>query len=61
MSVKITGTGSYIPLLIKKNNEFLNENFLNSDGSSFKFNNEVIIKNSNLLLVLKKEDMPKII
>ncbi len=44
MSVKITGTGSYIPLLIKKNNEFLNENFLNSDGSSFKFNNEVIIK-----------------
>jgi 3-oxoacyl-[acyl-carrier-protein] synthase-3 len=44
MSVKITGTGSYIPLLIKKNNEFLHENFLNSDGSSFKVDNEVIIK-----------------
>jgi 3-oxoacyl-[acyl-carrier-protein] synthase-3 len=34
MSIKITGTGSYIPLLTKKNDDFLNAKFLNLDGSS---------------------------
>ena len=33
MSIKITGTGSYIPLLTKKNDDFLNAKFLNLDGS----------------------------
>ena len=28
MSIKITGTGSYIPLLTKKNDDFLNAKFL---------------------------------
>ena len=44
MSIKITGTGSYIPLLTKKNSDFLNTNFLNADGTAFKVSNEVIIK-----------------
>jgi 3-oxoacyl-[acyl-carrier-protein] synthase-3 len=44
MSIKITGTGSYIPLLTKKNSDFLNTNFLNADGTTFKVSNEVIIK-----------------
>ena len=44
MSIKITGTGSYIPLLTKKNSDFLNANFLNADGTAFKVSNEVIIK-----------------
>lgn len=44
MSICITGTGSYIPEIIKKNEDFLNNTFLNSDGSNFKVSNEVIIK-----------------
>ncbi|MDA7707661.1 ketoacyl-ACP synthase III [Flavobacteriaceae bacterium] len=44
MSIKITGTGSYIPLLTKKNDDFLTAEFLNEDGSEFKVDNEVIIK-----------------
>jgi 3-oxoacyl-[acyl-carrier-protein] synthase-3 len=44
MSIKITGTGSYIPLLTKKNSDFLNTNFLNADGTTIKVSNEVIIK-----------------
>ena len=44
MSIKITGTGSYIPLLTKKNDDFLNAKFLNLDGSDFKVSNDVIIK-----------------
>ena len=44
MSIKITGTGSYIPLLTKRNHDFLNAKFLNLDGSDFKVSNDVIIK-----------------
>ena len=44
MSIKITGTGSYIPLYIKKNEDFLKVNFLNSDGSKFNLSNEVIVR-----------------
>ena len=35
MSICITGTGSYIPEIIKKNKDFLENTFLNSDGSQF--------------------------
>ena len=42
MSIKITGTGSYIPLLTKKNDDFLTAEFLNEDGSEFKVDNEII-------------------
>ena len=44
MSICITGTGSYIPEIIKENKDFLENIFLNSDGSTFKVSNEVIIK-----------------
>ena len=44
MSICITGTGSYIPEIIKKNEDFLDNTFLNSDGSNFKVSNEVIVK-----------------
>tara|TARA_B100001175_G_scaffold149971_1_gene127130 strand:+ start:133 stop:1197 length:1065 start_codon:yes stop_codon:yes gene_type:complete len=44
MSICITGSGSYIPEIIKKNKDFLENTFLNSDGSNFKVSNEVIIK-----------------
>ena len=44
MSICITGTGSYIPETVKKNEDFLNNRFLNSDGSEFKVTNEIIIK-----------------
>ena len=40
----ITGTGSYIPTLIKKNSDFLNSNFLNADGTPFGYDNETIIE-----------------
>ena len=40
----ITGTGSYIPTLVKKNSEFLDSEFLNEDGTSFGYDNEIIIE-----------------
>ncbi len=43
MSIKITGTGSYIPKNIIKNNEFLNNNFFDKDGNSYANSNQEII------------------
>lgn len=40
---KITGTGSYIPSVIKTNDDFLNKTFLNEDGTPFEQENDVII------------------
>ncbi|GAA4887808.1 ketoacyl-ACP synthase III [Flaviramulus aquimarinus] len=44
MNIKITGTGSYIPANIEKNEDFHNHEFLNSDGSAINAPNEVIVK-----------------
>ena len=44
MNIKITGTGSYIPSKIEKNEDFHNHELLNSDGSSIKAPAEVIVK-----------------
>jgi 3-oxoacyl-[acyl-carrier-protein] synthase-3 len=46
MSVQtvITGTGSYIPSIVKKNSDFLECTFLNEDGSSFSNDNQLIIE-----------------
>jgi 3-oxoacyl-[acyl-carrier-protein] synthase-3 len=41
---KITGFGSYIPTIVKKNKDFLNNQFLNEDGTSIPHPNEVIIE-----------------
>ena len=43
MTIKITGTGSYIPDNIEKNEDFHNHKFLNSDGSSINAPNEIIV------------------
>ncbi|NNE32986.1 MAG: ketoacyl-ACP synthase III [Winogradskyella sp.] len=44
MSIKITGTGSYIPSNIEKNEDFYNHEFLNADGSTINSPNEVIVE-----------------
>ena len=44
MNVKITGTGSYIPNVVEKNENFHQHEFLNSDGSIINHPNEVIIE-----------------
>ncbi|WP_040278813.1 3-oxoacyl-ACP synthase III family protein [Psychroserpens damuponensis] len=44
MSIKITGTGSFIPSRIEKNEDFFNHEFLNADGSTINSTNEVIVE-----------------
>lgn len=44
MNIKITGTGSYIPDTIEKNENFHKHEFLNTDGSSIEQPNEVIVE-----------------
>lgn len=40
----ITGTGSFIPAIVKKNSDFLEHTFLNEDGTSFSNDNQLIIE-----------------
>ena len=42
MNIKITSSGSYIPTQIVTNLDFAKNNFLNDDGSSFAYPNDVI-------------------
>jgi len=44
MAIKITGTGSYVPSHVEKNEAFYNHQFLNADGSTIKNSNEVIVE-----------------
>lgn len=44
MSIKITGVGSFIPKLTRKNSDFLKHEFRNLDGSQFPQTNEVTIE-----------------
>jgi len=44
MTIKITGTGSYIPENIEKNEGFHQHEFLNVDGSQINSPNEVIVE-----------------
>ncbi len=44
MQSKITGIGSYIPSIVKKNKDFLKNKFLNEDGTPINHPNEVIIE-----------------
>jgi 3-oxoacyl-[acyl-carrier-protein] synthase-3 len=44
MNIKITGTGSYIPLNTEKNEDFYNHEFLNSDGYLINQPNEIIVR-----------------
>lgn len=44
MKIGITGTGSYIPSIVTKNEDFLDHQFMETDGSSFAQENSVIIE-----------------
>ncbi len=44
MNIGITGTGSYLPSKIVENSDFTAHEFLNADGTSFKYTNSVIIE-----------------
>ncbi len=44
MAVKITGTGSFIPKSIERNEDFHQHEFLNVDGSKIDYPNEVIVE-----------------
>ena len=44
MNIKITGSGCYIPSIKVTNNDFANHTFLNEDGSSLDYPNNVIAK-----------------
>ena len=44
MSIRITGSGSYIPGEIEKNKDFYNHDFLNEDGSKIEQSNELIVE-----------------
>ena len=44
MNVSITGTGSFIPSRVEKNENFYNHTFLNSDGTLINNSNEVIVE-----------------
>lgn len=43
MNIKITGSGSYIPDIIEKNEDFHQHTFLNTDGTTIEHPNEVIV------------------
>lgn len=44
MNIRITGSGSYIPNLVEKNENFHQHNFLNTDGTAIDHPNEVIVE-----------------
>jgi 3-oxoacyl-[acyl-carrier-protein] synthase-3 len=44
MKIKITGIGSYIPEKKVSNIDFNNHVFLNEDGTTFGYPNDVVIK-----------------
>ncbi len=44
MNVKITGTGSYIPSKIEHNSNFNQHEFLDAQGTKFRYPNEVVIE-----------------
>lgn len=44
ISSKITGTGAFIPSVVKKNKDFLNKEFLNEDGTTFSSDTDEIIE-----------------
>ncbi len=44
MAIRIRGTGSYIPSIGEKNEDFYNHQFLNADGTSIDSPNEIIVE-----------------
>ena len=54
MNIKITGTGSYIPDIVEKNEDFQNHEFFNTDGSSINHSNDVIIEKFKAITGIKE-------
>ena len=54
ISSKITGTGTFIPSLKKENTDFLEDRFLNIDGSDFASPNEEIIEKFKAITCAKR-------
>ncbi|MDT0641454.1 3-oxoacyl-ACP synthase III family protein [Zunongwangia sp. F363] len=54
MSIKITGTGSYIPNVITKNADFHQHEFYNIDGSTFPGDNESTIQKFKAITGIKE-------
>jgi len=54
MGIKITGVGSYIPEVIRKNEDFLNHKFYTPDGQGFDDHPEVIIKKFEMITGIKE-------
>ena len=44
MAIKITGTGSYLPDVVEKNEDFHRHEFLNVDGTTINHSNEIIVE-----------------
>ena len=44
MEIAITGTGSYLPSIVTKNEEFLEHDFLERDGTAVQYGNDTIIE-----------------
>ena len=54
MNIKITGTGSYVPDKVLKNNDFLNHSFLTNDGMPFEIENKEIIEKFSSITGIKE-------
>ena len=54
MPIKITGTGSYIPKKIVKNDEFLNRDFYDIDGKPYSDSNKEIIEKFQSITGIKE-------
>lgn len=54
MKIKITGIGSYIPEIKVANTDFGNHVFLNEDGSSFAYPNDVVIEKFKSITGIEK-------
>src|SRR5690606_26927616 len=59
MNIKITGTGSYIPDIIEKNENFQNHEFLNTDGSTINHSNAIIIEKFKAITGIKERRYAK--
>lgn len=59
MNIKITGTGSYIPENIERNQDFCNHEFLNSDGSAINAPNNIIIEKFKAITGIKERRYAK--
>jgi len=54
MEIAITGTGSYLPSIITKNEDFLGHNFLERDGTAIAYGNDTIIEKFTAITGIKE-------